>query len=91
MAQKRGNKVGIALYFSLVVLLLLILVLHIFNIYPLQTDFFARYIIALLFILLLLPLVPKIKLFDIVEVKREARMFKAAGAAAAKKKKLIFK
>ena len=75
MPQKRGKGIAIALYFSLLLLLLLILVLHIFNIYPLQTDFFARYIIALVFILLLLPLVPKIKLFDIVEVKREARMF----------------
>ena len=84
MAQKRGHKIAVTLYFSLLLLLLLILMLHIFNIYPLQTDFFARYIIALVFILLLLPLVPKIKLFDIIEVKREARMFKAS---AEKKKK----
>ena len=86
MAQKRGKGIAIALYFSLLLLLLLILTLHIFNIYPLQTDFFARYIIALVFILLLLPLVPKIKLFDIVEVKREARMFKAAASTLKKKK-----
>ena len=75
---KRGNKIGILLYFLLVGLLLLILVLHAFNIYALQTDTFTRYIIALLFVLLLLPLVPKIKLFDIIEVKREGRMFKAS-------------
>ncbi len=84
MAQKRGNKVGIALYFFLILLLLTLLVLHVFGIYLLQTDFFARYLIALLFILLLLPLVPKIKIFDVVEVKREARMFRAD---AARKKK----
>ena len=78
MAQKRGNKIGVMLYFFLLSLLLLILILHIFGIYQLQTDFFARYIIALVFILLLLPLVPKIKLFDIIEVKREGRMFKAS-------------
>ena len=84
MAQKRGHKIAVTLYFVLLSLLLLILILHLFGIYQLQTDFFARYIIALVFILLLLPLVPKIKLFDIVEVKREARMFKAS---AGKKKK----
>lgn len=75
---------AIALYFSLLLLLLLILALHVFSIYPLQTDFFARYIIALLFVLMVLPLVPKIKLFDIIDIKRETRMFKAA---AEKKKK----
>ena len=78
MAQKRGNKLGVLLYFLLVGLLLLILVLHAFNIYALQTDMFTRYIIALLFVLLLLPLVPRIKLFDVVEVKRDARMFKSS-------------
>lgn len=79
MPQKRGSRIAIALYFSLLLLLLLILALHVFSIYPLQTDFFARYIIALLFVLMVLPLVPKIKLFDIIDIKRETRMFKAAG------------
>lgn len=78
MEQKRGKHVAILLYFFLLFLLMLILILHVFGIYPLNTDFFARYIIALIFILLLLPMVPKIKLFDIVEVKRETRMFRAA-------------
>ncbi len=77
MAQKRGNKIAVALYFFLLALLLLILALHLFGIYALQTDFFARYIIALVFILLLLPLVPRIKLFDIIEVTRRTRMFRA--------------
>lgn len=75
MAQKRGNKAAIALYFCLLVLLLLILAIYLFNIFPLQSDFFARYLIALIFALMVLPLVPKIKLFDIVDIKREARMF----------------
>ena len=82
---KRGSRAAIGLYFFLLLLMLLILFLHIFNIYPLQTDFFARYLIALVFILLLLPLVPRIKLFDIIEVKRRKKMFQA-GAAAKKKK-----
>ena len=78
MAQKRGGHVAVLLYFFLLFLLMLILILHIFGIYQLNTDFFARYIIALIFVLLLLPRVPKIKIFDIVDIKREARMFKAA-------------
>ena len=80
MAQKRGGHVAVLLYFFLLFLLMLILILHIFGIYQLNTDFFARYIIALIFVLLLLPTVPKIKIFDVVEVKREARMFKSAAA-----------
>ena len=77
MAQKRGSKAAITLYFGLMCLLLLLLGLHAFGIYELNTDFFTRYLIALLFAMLLLPLVPKIKLFDFVDIKREAKMFKA--------------
>ena len=85
MPQKRGRRIAIALYFSLLLLILLILGIYIFNLYPLQSDFFARYLIALLFVLMLLPLIPKIKIFDMIDIKREARMFKAAEA---KKRKI---
>ncbi len=78
MPQKRGSRIAIALYFSLLLLVLLILGIYLFNLYPLQSDFFARYLIALLFVLMLLPLIPKIKIFDMIDIKREARMFKAA-------------
>ncbi len=77
MPQKRGNKVAVALYFSLLLLVLFILGIYLFNLYPLQSDFFARYLIALLFVLMLLPLIPKIKIFDIIDIKRETRMFRA--------------
>ncbi len=91
MPQKRGNKVAVALYFSLLLLVLFILGIYLFNLYPLQSDFFARYLIALLFVLMLLPLIPKIKIFDMIDIKRETRMFKAAskaaGAAVIKKRK----
>lgn len=79
MAQKRGSKAAIALYFALLLLLLGILSLHLFNIYPINTDFFARYVIALIFVMMLLPLIPRIKIFDMVDIKRETRMFKAEG------------
>ena len=77
MPQKRGKRIAIALYFSLLLLILLILGIYIFNLYPLQSDFFARYLIALLFVLMLLPLIPKIKIFDMIDIKRETRMFRA--------------
>ncbi len=77
MAQKRGNKLAIALYFGLLLLLLVILATYLLNLYPMQSDFFARYVLAMIFVLMLLPLVPKIKLFDIIDIKRETRMFRA--------------
>ncbi len=79
MPRKRGNKPAIALYFALLLLLLMILAVYLFNLYPLQSDFFARYLIALIFVLMVLPLVPKIKIFDFVDIKRETKMFRAAG------------
>lgn len=75
--QKRGNKLAITLYFALLALLLFVTAVYLFGIYQLQSDFFARYLIGLLFVMMLLPLIPKIKIFDIVDIKRETRMFKA--------------
>ncbi|GEM_PF-5466541 len=77
MPGKRGNKIRLMLYFFLVALLLLFLFLHAFGVVQLQTDFFTRFLIGLLFVLLVLPLVPYVKVFDIVEMRREARIFRA--------------
>ncbi len=76
--EKRGNKIKILLYFGLIFILLLFLFLHSFRIVELNTDFFTRFLIALLFVLLLLPAIPKIKIFDVVEIKREGKMFKVS-------------
>ena len=75
MTGKRGKKTAVALYFSLLVLLLVFLIIHAFRIYPLDSGFFTRYLVAMIFVIMILPLVPKIKIFDIVDIKREARMF----------------
>jgi len=75
MARKRGQKTAVALYFSLLVLLLVFLIIHAFRIYPLDSGFFTRYLVAMIFVIMILPLVPKVKIFDIVDIKREARMF----------------
>lgn len=74
---KRGSRLGIALYFLLLALLMLLLMVSAFRLYPLNDGFFTRYLVALVFVLMILPLVPKIKIFDVVDIKREARMFKA--------------
>ena len=71
---KRGNKIRIFLYFMLVGLLMVLLFLSTFKIVAMDTGFFTRFLVSLLFILLLLPLVPHIKLFDIVEVTRKERI-----------------
>ena len=71
---KRGNKIRIALYFFLVILLLFFLLLSAFKIVELDTGFFTRFLISLLFILLLLPMIPRIKIFDVVEVTRKERI-----------------
>jgi len=70
---KRGNKVRVSLYFFLIILLLLFLILHAFNIVPMQTGFFTRFLLSLIVVVLLLPLVPRIKIFDIIDVGRKTR------------------
>jgi len=73
---KRGKKTAIALYFCLLALLMILLLKHSFRLYPLDSGFFTRYLVAMVFVLMTLPLIPKIKIFDIVDIKREARMFR---------------
>ena len=79
MGRKRGKKTAITLYFGLLVMLTALLIIHAFRIYPLESGFFTRYLVALIFALMLMPLVPKIKIFDIIDVKRETRMFRGFG------------
>ncbi len=76
---KRGRRLAIALYFILLTLLLALLAIHAFRIYQINDGFFTRYLVAMVFALMVLPLVPKIKIFDVVDIKREARMFRAFG------------
>ncbi len=68
---------AIALYFLLLIILLALLVIYAFGIRPMNDGFFTRYLVGMIFVLMVLPLVPKIKIFDIVDIKREAKMFKA--------------
>lgn len=76
---KRGRKTAIALYFLLMILLISLLIIHAFRLFPVESGFFTRYLVALIFVLMILPMIPKIKIFDIVDIKREARIFKTFG------------
>ena len=75
MGRRKPSKISLAMYFGMFVLLFLIFLIHSFRIYPVESGFFARYLIALMFVMMVLPLVPKIKIFDIVDIKRETKMF----------------
>ncbi|MCP3682798.1 MAG: hypothetical protein GY861_08925 [bacterium] len=75
ISRKRGYWIKVALYFFLVSLLLLFLFLHAFKVVDMETGTFTRFLISLLFVLLLLPFIPRIKIFDLVDVKRDTKMF----------------
>jgi len=86
MARKRGNKIRVALYFILLLILLTFLILHTFNLVPMQTGFFTRFMISLIVVVLLLPIVPHIKIFDIVDVRRDTRFLSMAKKGSRKNK-----
>ena len=71
---KGGKKLNYLLYFSLLAILLALLVLSAFQIVPMETGFFTRYILALVFVLMLLPMVPHIKIFDVVDIRRDKKI-----------------
>ncbi|MEM4282398.1 MAG: hypothetical protein QXU88_02725 [Candidatus Woesearchaeota archaeon] len=62
---------GFAAYAILLSLLLILMLLHLFRLYPIVVDKFTFYIISLVFVLLLLPIVRYIKFFGLVEVRKE--------------------
>ena len=76
LARRKPSKISLIMYFGMIIFLLIIFIIHFFKLYPTEQGFFARYLIALMFVMMVLPLVPKIKVFDIVDIKRETKMFK---------------
>ena len=73
MAKQRSG-LAYFLYFFLVALLLVFLMLHAFGIVPMETGFFTRFLISLIFVLLVLPLVAHIKFFDVIDIKRDTKL-----------------
>lgn len=76
MARKKKRWPGYVCYTFLVLFVLFILIIHTFKIIDIQTDYFTRFMIILLFVLLLLPLVSHIKFFDIIDIRRDLKLFK---------------
>lgn len=72
---KKNSPLSILLYFIVVLILLMFLFLNAFKVIDMETGFFTRFVLSLLVVVLLLPLVPKIKIFDIIDIKRETKMF----------------
>lgn len=76
---KRGRWINYFLYFTLLALLLVMLALSAFGVVKMDTGFFTRYLVALVFVLMLLPMVPKVKIFDVVDISRGSRILSAQG------------
>ena len=72
---KRGSKTAVALYLVLLIMLTTLTLISAFRLYPLNVSFFTRYLIALLFAAMILQMIPKVKIFDIIDIKRETKMF----------------
>jgi bacteriorhodopsin len=66
-----------ATYVLLVVTLYVLIILHIFCIVELKTDKFAFFLVSLVFVLLLLPYLTYIKIFDLVELRKEVKALKS--------------
>jgi hypothetical protein len=73
----RSSPAAITLYFLAVIILATFLFLNAFKVIELETGFFTRFVLSLLVVALLLPLIPKIKIFEVIDIKRDTKMFSA--------------
>jgi|WetSurMetagenome_2_1015567.scaffolds.fasta_scaffold79388_1 hypothetical protein len=74
---KQNNNIKLLLYFFVVVLLLVLLFLNAFKVVEMETGFFTRFVLSLLVVVLLIPLIPHIKIFEVIDIKRDTKMFSA--------------
>jgi hypothetical protein len=65
-------------YLLLAITLYFLVILHLFGIVELKTDKFAFFLVSLLFVLLLIPYLKYIKIFDLVELRREVKALKGS-------------
>ena len=75
-----------ATYTILVLTLFALLLLHLFNVYELNTDKFSFFLVTLIFILLMVPATSYIKAFGLVEVKKDLRVMEESKAEMRKDK-----
>ena len=74
--KKQTSALGAFTYSVLIGLLLGFLLIYSFRLADIRADRFTMYLIALLFVLLLLPIAYYIKIFDVVEVRRDVNALK---------------
>ena len=74
--QRHTSALGAFTYSVLIGLLLGFLILYSFRMADLRADRFTMYLISLLFVLLLLPIAYYVKIFDVVEVRRDVNALK---------------
>jgi len=72
--KKRIKALGFFTYGMLLAMLIFLLILHLFNLYQLNTDKFAFFLVSLLTAIMLLPLVTYVKFFNIIEVRKDTRI-----------------
>ena len=70
----KRNPLKISAYIICALIIFSITVIHAFKIYTLNQDFLTKYLLSMLFVTLILPLVPYVKIFDIVEIRRDAQL-----------------
>ncbi len=61
-------------YLILLTTLFTLLLIHVFNVYTLNTDRFSFFLVTLIFILLMVPATSYIKAFGLVEVRKDLRV-----------------
>lgn len=72
----KPNPVLKYLYAFTVVLVLLLAVLHLFNVYTLKVDAFSFFILSVLIALLLLPLVKSLHFMEVVKLTPGPKIFR---------------
>ena len=63
-------------YVIVSVILVVLMAIHLFGLYPLQTDKFSFFLVSLFVAVMLLPLLSYLKFFDIIELRRQIKILK---------------
>jgi len=68
--MRTANPMRLTFYFVLVGIVFILFLLQAFNLVYVNTDKFTYYVLGILVVVLALPLVDRIKVFDVIEVSR---------------------
>ncbi len=74
MAERKAESAPT--YIIIAMVLFLLLLIHVFGVYPLATDSFSIFLISLFAAVMLIPLLKHLKFFDLVELRRSYKSLK---------------